>query len=48
MATCSMKNSDERACEFCNLRVDCALRDILLKLKELETAVAEIKAAQAG
>ncbi len=42
MTECTLKDASYQGnCEFCSQRVDCMLSDILQKLKNLETVVAE-------
>lgn len=49
MVTCPSKNETYNGnCEFCNERTDCMLRDILRKLQDLETTVAQVKAKAAS
>ncbi len=44
MINCPMKNDTYTGyCDGCNERTDCMLRDILLKLKDLELKLAQMK-----
>jgi hypothetical protein len=46
MINCPMRNDSYTGyCDGCNERMDCMLREILLKLKELELKVAQTKTA---